>query len=527
MENINMNTDVLVIGGNLTGDGMAVKIADAGYQVLLAKQGADSSGQSVALLGASDEALAEWQKIAGQASSHKNIEIFNNVSVTGLAGVCGDFTARISDGKGGKQDKKVGAIVVSTDLAAVAQHEAYGIGLSDNTLSLSQIEARIADGKIKNESVGFLVGLKQNSDPVIMKRIFKSVLAIVENGGNASVYVNDIKLADNGLDRLYKAGRDKGAVYFKMKEAPEINGTSVVFQDMVLGRPVEATHDLLVVEEKNLTDEANLSLAEVMGLHITPSGFLQKDNVHRFPAKSNRKGIFVIGGARQAQNLTGCVTDVASVLLELGVLFKEEVPTDRIAVVDREKCAICLTCYRCCPHGAIYWDDKAVISPVACQGCGICASECPNDAIQLMSFTDDDISGEVKKALEKTPGAIVAFCCENSAAEAAEAAARFGMPLPEKLSIIKVPCAGKVDIQYILSAFVEGAGGVLVAACHNGNCKSEYGSNYARWRIEEASRMLDETGIDKNRLAFVTMAANMGSDFVKAAGILAGKIAGN
>lgn len=522
-----MNTDVLVIGGSLTGDGAAVKIADAGYRVLLAKHDANPADQPVALLAANDDAVTDWQSVAGQADSHKNIEIFNNTSVTGAAGVCGDFTVTLTDEKGNTQAKKVGAIVVANDLKTSSQHEAYGIALSDSVLSLTQAEARIGEGGLKNKNVGFLVGLKQNSDPITMKRIFKTVLSIVGNGGSASVYVNEIKLADNGLDRLYKEGRDKGAVYFKMKQSPEIDGTSVVFDDLVLGKPVEASHDLLVVEEKNHTDEANTALADVLGLHITPSGFLQKDNVHRFPAKSNRKGIFVTGGARQIQNVTGCVTDLSDVVLELGNLFAADIPTDRIAVVDREKCAICLTCYRCCPHGAIYWDDKAVVSPVACQGCGICASECPNDAIQLLSFTDDDISGEIKNALQKNPGGIIAFCCENSAAEAAESADRFGMPLPETLSVIQVPCAGKVDIQYILSAFVEGAGGVLVAACHNGNCKSEYGSNYAKWRIEEVARMLDETGVDKDRLAFVTMAANMAGDFVKAAGALAEKIAKN
>jgi len=437
------------------------------------------------------------------------------------------MSVRFAGNNGSSLEKKVGAIVVATDLKTSSLHDEYGVALSKNVLSLSQAEARIAEGKVKKESVGFLVGLHQNSDPITLKRIFKAVLAIVESGGSASVYVNEIKLADNGLDRLYKEGRDKGAVYFKMKQAPEINGTSLLFHDLVLGKPVVATHDLLVVEEKNHTDEDNALLADALGLHITPSGFLQKDNVHRFPAKSNRKGIFVTGGARQTQNLTGCVTDVASVVLELRSLFKEEVPLDRIAVVNREKCAICLTCYRCCPHGAIYWDDKAVISPVACQGCGICASECPNDAIQLVSFADDEITAEIKGALKKSPGTIIAFCCENSAAEAAESAVRFGLALPEKLSIIKVPCAGKVDIQYILSAFVEGAGGVLVAACHNGNCKSEYGSSYAKWRVEEASRMLEESGIDKGRLAFATMAANMANDFAKAAGRLADKIAGN
>ncbi len=526
MEKNSVNTDVLVIGGHLTGDGTAVMLADAGFRVLLAKQD-DGDDQPVALLGVDDRSRADWQKISKRSASKKNIETLNNVSLLGASGACGDFTVRLAAEGGAALEKKVGAIVVATDLKADSLHDDYGLALSKNTLSLSQLEAAIAADKIKKKSVGFLVGLKQNSDPIAMKRIFTSVLAIVGGGGSAYVYVNDIKLADDGLDRLYKAGREKGALYFKMKQPPRIDGTTVTFHDMVLGKPIEVSHDLLVVEEKNHTDGCNRSLAAALGLHATPSGFLQKDNVHRFPAKSNRKGIFVTGGSRQVQNLTGCVTDLADVVLELRALFKAAVPTERIAVVDREKCAICLTCYRCCPHGAVSWDDKAVISPVACQGCGICTSECPNDAIQMESFTDDAIVREIKAVLRKTPGAMIAFCCENSAAEAASAAAAFKMALPKNLEMINVPCAGKIDIQYILDAFVQGAAGVLVAVCHSGNCKSEYGSDYAKWRVEEAARMLDEVGIDKNRLVFVTMAANMPISFFKAADMLAGNISKN
>jgi len=79
MEKISMNTDVLVIGGNLTGDGTAVTIADAGYRVLLAKHDGDSVDQPPGLLGATDKALADWSKITGKAGSHKKIEILNDV----------------------------------------------------------------------------------------------------------------------------------------------------------------------------------------------------------------------------------------------------------------------------------------------------------------------------------------------------------------------------------------------------------------------------------------------------------------
>ncbi|MDY6904957.1 MAG: hydrogenase iron-sulfur subunit [Thermodesulfobacteriota bacterium] len=516
MEKVSMNKDVLVIGGELTGAGTALRLADAGYSVVFAKQEGSLDSPPDALFGVSGEAVAAWKKSTDQAASHSNIEVLENVRVDRLTGVAGDYTVRLVNGSGASE-KTVGAMVVTTDEVIQPLDNAYGVTLSDTVLPQSQLESKIAAGAVKGKSVGFLVGLAGPSSPLAMQRVFRSVLAILEAGGSASVYVDDLKLADNCLDRIYKEGRDKGAVYFKMKECPAIDGTSVTFTDAVLNRQMTAEHDLLVIDERLAPNAMNPELAEVLGLHRTSSGFLQKDNVHRFPVNSNRKGIYVVGPARRIAGLTDCVTDMDSVLPELKALFATGVmPTERIAVVDREKCAICLTCYRCCPHGAIYWDDKAVISPIACQGCGICASECPQEAIQLESFSDDDIAARLKDALSATPGGIVAFCCENSAKQAAGNAKKLGMDIPGNLLMIDVPCAGKIDINYLLSAFVEGASGVLVVACHDGNCKSEFGSNYAKWRAQEASRMLEEAGFDKERLSFVTLAANMGADFAKA-----------
>lgn len=42
--------------------------------------------------------------------------------------------------------------------------------------------------------------------------------------------------------------------------------------------------------------------------------------------------------------------------------------------------------------------------------------------------------------------------------------------------MVKVPCAGKVDVEFIMKAFVDGADGVMVAACHEGNCKANGGA---------------------------------------------------
>jgi coenzyme F420-reducing hydrogenase delta subunit/Pyruvate/2-oxoacid:ferredoxin oxidoreductase delta subunit len=212
--------------------------------------------------------------------------------------------------------------------------------------------------------------------------------------------------------------------------------------------------------------------------------------------------------------------DGANVVLRVEDLLGEGVVTvaKERAVVDDSKCVICLTCYRCCPHGAIFWENGvAVISPVACQGCGICASECPMDAIQIGEFTDASLKADIDEAVasaQKAPTpSVVAFCCENSAFEAGQAVKALGADLPEGFRMIQVPCAGKVDVEFIMRAFVEGADGVMVAACHEGNCKAERGNTFAGWRVAEVQRRLEAMGLNKDRLIFTTIASNMAEEF--------------
>ncbi|UCG44834.1 MAG: 4Fe-4S binding protein [Candidatus Bathyarchaeota archaeon] len=53
-----------------------------------------------------------------------------------------------------------------------------------------------------------------------------------------------------------------------------------------------------------------------------------------------------------------------------------------------EKCNRCLLCFIFCPDAAITWDSEAEDIGFAydyCKGCGICAHECPKDAIEMIS----------------------------------------------------------------------------------------------------------------------------------------------
>ena len=74
-----------------------------------------------------------------------------------------------------------------------------------------------------------------------------------------------------------------------------------------------------------------------------------------------------------------------------------------------------------------------------------------------------------------------------------------GPAMCEKLIPITAPCAGTIDASHILTAFGEGAEGVLVAGCHTGNCASIFGNILAGERASEARVMLEEAGINPGR----------------------------
>ena len=525
MEKINLATDIAVIGGGYAGLKAASRISANGYHVILAPQHKDTK-MNFAMLDVAPAEIDRIKAIENEVSNNQNVEILPMSTLVEASGMPGDFTLKFESGDT-VLEKKAGAVVVATDTAVNPLSHIYGLNPSANVVSVSEFENLLASEKTRKEiqdgkkTVAFLAGFAHEGNPLLMKRILNCVSDIVGmEDCSAYVYVNNIKVADDGLERLYKQCRDKGAIYFKLQQAPAVTQENekltIGFHDPVIRQDIELNPDIIVCEESFDADETNFSIAEALRIDIGPLGFLQNENVHRLPIGSNREGVFVVGSAREVQDLSKSWIDVDNMMLRVNQLIGNgEKSIAAKAVVDREKCVTCLTCFRCCPHGAISWDDKAVISSLACQGCGICASECPMDAIQLADYTDPEMAERIKTAAAVSADSpkIVAFCCQNSAYEAGLAAKAFNYPLPKGLKMIKVPCAGKIDIHYILNTFVEGADGVIVLACHTGNCKSEAGNTYAKWRLNDAYTKLERIGIDKDCLEFATLASNMASDF--------------
>lgn len=112
---------------------------------------------------------------------------------------------------------------------------------------------------------------------------------------------------------------------------------------------------------------------------------------------------------------------------------------------------------------------------------------------------------------------IVAFCCHYCAYAAADLAGVMRLQYPTNIRIIKLPCSGTVDVLHILKAFEKGADGVLVAGCLKGTCHFIEGNIRAERRVGQAKNILNEIGLEAERLDIFFTSASEGPQFAGAA----------
>lgn len=65
-------------------------------------------------------------------------------------------------------------------------------------------------------------------------------------------------------------------------------------------------------------------------------------------------------------------------------------PSKRVAVADKARCAACGVCENTCPIGAVkvYRGSYAVVQEDLCAGCGKCSKMCPAGCIEVKARAD-------------------------------------------------------------------------------------------------------------------------------------------
>jgi F420-non-reducing hydrogenase iron-sulfur subunit len=103
---------------------------------------------------------------------------------------------------------------------------------------------------------------------------------------------------------------------------------------------------------------------------------------------------------------------------------------------------------------------------------------------------------------------VIAFVCNWCTYLAADLAGTSRMTYSPNVRLVRVMCSGRVDPQFVLSAFRWGADGVLIGGCHPGDCHYQEGNYKALRRFTLLKKLAAEMGIEDERLRLEWISAS-------------------
>ncbi|MCJ7737890.1 MAG: FAD-dependent oxidoreductase, partial [Anaerolineae bacterium] len=429
---IQVQKQVLVLGGGVAGMTAALTLADQGFPVYLVEK-TDELGGNLRLI----QHIVNWEDgtaadgdgghlawydphalltdMVGRTESHPLITVHRQCEYRRSSGFTGSFVSQLADSRG-DFELKHGATIVATGGVEYRGAE-YGYGTDPRILTQQDLEGRLASGEDLPNSVVMIlcVGPAERycsriCCTVAMKNIL--VLQKLKPDIQITVFYHDIRTY-GFKERLYREARRQGALFvrYEFDRKPEValadGQLRVRGWEPSLGEDLRLKPDLVVLSMPVVAPEGTDELATRLRVSTDLDGFFLEAHVKLRPVDFASDGAFLAGMAHypkfidetmvQAQAAAArAMTIVSRDVLEVGGI---------VAEVDTDKCVGCLTCVRLCPYdvpqvgvdfqGAGGIVGAAYIESAMCHGCGICVAECPARAIQLLHYKDVQMEAQI------------------------------------------------------------------------------------------------------------------------------------
>ncbi|MFQ5421590.1 MAG: 4Fe-4S dicluster domain-containing protein, partial [Anaerolineae bacterium] len=241
---------------------------------------------------------------------------------------------------------------------------------------------------------------------------------------NITIFFRDIRTYGFN-ERLYTQARARGVIFVRYDDNHKPAVTvgqdgilSVQSWEPVLKRPLTLAPDLIVLSMPVVPQSDAQQTANLFKVPIDADGFFQEAHVKLRPVDFSTDGVFMAGMAHYPKLLDETMIQAqAAAARATRVLSKDTMTAGgRVAVVNPALCTGCLTCVRICPFGVPVIKPEltgvggimgaAYVEAAICQGCGSCVSECPARAIQLMHFTDAQLTAKVDALVNPPVGFI-------------------------------------------------------------------------------------------------------------------------
>jgi heterodisulfide reductase subunit A2 len=430
---------VLVIGAGIAGMRASLSLSDMGLAVYLIEKEEKPGGWSrqAGRMGPEDQLGSDVvATLLERIRKDDRIAIYTQAELIEKTGSIGDFNVKISI-KGEDASLNVGAIVVTTGFTPyIPEKGEYGWG-SDGVVDLLQFRQMLTEGKLEYHGrplrdVVFIycVGSRQVETEACPNpnyycsryccsaATYTAVLLHkleVETKQTVNQYhlYRDIRTYGN-LETVYEKARQDGALFLRwepdnLPRVEEDNERLLVRVKDTLtgGEEIEIGADLVVLVT-GMEPRENDKLNQVLKLPESTDGFYKEIHPKLRPVETVIDGVFIAGAAQGPKTMSESIASALAAVAKTGSLLKKGYVDlePLVSQVDTDKCTWCGECLKACPYNAIekvICGDKEVAMVIAslCKGEGACVPVCPQDAIAVEGFRNDQIIAMIDASLQE------------------------------------------------------------------------------------------------------------------------------
>jgi len=228
------------------------------------------------------------------------------------------------------------------------------------------------------------------------------------------VFYIDVRTPGKNFDEFYRrAAEEYGVNYIKGQVGKVVDMGDHLWlraADMLDNRQLTMQTDMVVLAAAVEPVATTRALAAMLSASIDTNGFMTEAHPKLKPVESPTAGVFLSGACQGPKDIPETVSQAGATAAKvIGLLSKNKLVTNPCtADVDPLYCNGCSACEKVCPYGAVVYEETqindhgqkevrriAAVNKALCQGCGACVVTCPSGAMDLLGFSNRQITAEV------------------------------------------------------------------------------------------------------------------------------------
>jgi heterodisulfide reductase subunit A len=427
---MDINHDVLIIGGGIAGIQAAIDVSGKEMQVHLVEKDKQLGGRinTLSTLYPSFKPGSYFIKSKLEELKNANVNIHTSTSIEGIDGFVGNFKVLLKKSTNGKSKEipvNIGAIIIASgaDLYDVPKGD-FGYGIYSNVFTNQEFEEKIFQGKDlkidgkKPDTVAFIQcvgsrGEKGNPDcsRYCCQAAIKQAIALRKLGINVVIFHRDIRVYSRGAEQMYRKARGMGVLFmpYDKDNPPRFVGkqkvSSLILDDNRVDKSVDISVDAVVLSLGMVPEETeSANLVEYLKIPRSADRFFMERHPKLGPVETAIVGIYLCGCAQGPKDITDSISQSSAVAAKVASLLSGDTITLEpiVSTSNAKFCRACGKCVEVCEFNAL--ELKATeqgrhaihINEALCKGCGSCAAVCPTGAIDLRHFTNEQIEAQVE-----------------------------------------------------------------------------------------------------------------------------------